>query len=70
MNQHKLMRMLRRQGFVVKHTGSGHIKVIPPSGEFVIMPSSPGGGRAWANQMQQLKRIGFDPQPKKKGRHR
>ncbi len=59
-----LRRRLRRQGFrIERRTGrSAHLRVThPDADEFVVMPTTPGRGRAFQNQVAQLKKIGYKP---------
>lgn len=57
----RLIRDLKKCGFVVTRTGSGHWKVTPPEGEgSVILAFSP--RKAGLHRtMSRLKTIGYDP---------
>ena len=58
----KLVKDLRRQGFEVERTGSGHWKVRRSEGsESVIMSFSPSGGGKHPSLMKRLKAIGYQP---------
>jgi hypothetical protein len=54
----RLIRELRRQGWVVQQTGSGHHKATHPSGGFMFLPCSPSchrwekNARAWIRQVE------------------
>ena len=54
----KLVKALRRQGFDVDRTGSGHWKVSRPGEQQVIMGFSP-TGTAFHKTLKQLERIGY-----------
>lgn len=57
----KLVKSLRKQGFDVERTGSGHWKVSRPGRQgFVIMGFSP-GGTGLHKTMKMLKEIGYQP---------
>jgi hypothetical protein len=55
----RLIRELCRQGWAVQHTGSGHHKLIDPSGEFMFLPRSPSchrwekNARAWVRRVEE-----------------
>jgi len=56
-----LVRDLRKAGFIVERTGSGHWRVRPPSGEgLVIMAFSPRSTAAHKT-LALLKDIGYNP---------
>jgi predicted RNA binding protein YcfA (HicA-like mRNA interferase family) len=54
----RLIRELRRQGWAVQNTGSGHHKLTHPSGEFMFLPHSPSchrwekNARAWVRKVE------------------
>lgn len=54
----RLVKELKRQGFRVERTGSGHWKVQGESGEHVIMGFSP-TGTAFHKTFKKLEAIGF-----------
>jgi hypothetical protein len=57
----KLLRKAKKAGWRARHTGSGHIVVIAPSGKKIYLPSTPRGGcRSLANVRAELKREGLD----------
>lgn len=53
-----LRRKLRKQGFDIRMSGSMHYKVYKDGKLVTVMPSSPGGGRAYLNQVSQLRKAG------------
>lgn len=55
------VRQLRRQGFDVQHTGSGHLRITSPTGETLVHASTPSDWRAERNNKARLKKLGFDP---------
>ena len=55
----KLIRTLEAQGFVVVST-KRHTKMKHPDGRTVVLSSSLGKGRAFANTMAQLRRSGVE----------
>lgn len=57
-DQKQLLKRLKKQGFTVEHTGGTHLKVCR-RGQFVVIPSTPGGGRAYQNTVALLRRIGY-----------
>jgi len=54
----KLRQKLTRQGFDVVYSRSGHWKVCRGRQQIGVLCGTPGRGRAWANQLAQLKRAG------------
>jgi hypothetical protein len=60
----KLEKALIRQGWRVEWPSSGanHGKAYSPDGKhIVVLSGTPGKGRAFQNQLAQLKRCGFRP---------
>lgn len=55
----RLIRELKKQGFVTERTGSGHWKVyFPGQGGFVILAFSP-TGNAFHKSLKRLEAIGY-----------
>ena len=55
-----LARTARRSGWVIAHTGSGHLRWTSPEGAAVITASTPGGGnRSVRNARARLRRAGL-----------
>lgn len=54
----KLVKDLRKQGFEVERTGSGHWKVHGPDGEKVVMGFSPNSG-GLHRTLKRLQAIGY-----------
>lgn len=62
-----LLRELQDQGFTAKITGKCHYLIAAPDGQVVTtLAGTPGGGRAYQNEISRLKRHGFLPGRKKK----
>lgn len=57
-NQKQLLKALKRQGCLVEHTGSGHIRITLPQGDTIILAHSPSDRRAWLNDRARLRRAG------------
>jgi hypothetical protein len=58
----QLVRQIKKQNFKIEDTNGGHIRVTNQTGDYVIIPSTPSGGRrSLDNSVADLKRIGFDP---------
>lgn len=57
----KLVKQLRKQGFAVERTGSGHWKVVAPDGRgSVVMAFSPTSGGKHRT-LKRLAEIGYKP---------
>lgn len=54
----RLVKELKRQGFLVERTGSGHWRVRGESGDHVILAFSPSGS-AFHKTFKRLESIGF-----------
>lgn len=53
------MKLAIEQGWTVEKTGGGHWKFKPPTGPFVIAPSSPSDHRSVLNLRSELRRKGL-----------
>ncbi len=62
----RFIRDLRRQGWAVQNTGSGHYKVTHPNGGFVFLPVSPSCRRWQKNARSWIRRV-ENQQPAKEG---
>ena len=57
----RLRKAAKAQGWEVTTTGSGHVLFTSPSGERVILGSTPSDShRGWLNDRALLRRAGFD----------
>jgi hypothetical protein len=57
----RLLRSLRKQGFDVRPTGRGRLKVCRGDGPFVVIPKAPkSANRGLQNSIARLRKIGFD----------
>ncbi|QEG30212.1 hypothetical protein GobsT_50150 [Gemmata obscuriglobus] len=64
----RLIRELRRDGWTVTPTGSGHYKAMHPNGGFVILAASPRGPRWQQNTRACIRRVERNAQqPAKEG---
>jgi predicted RNA binding protein YcfA (HicA-like mRNA interferase family) len=57
----KLVKKLRKQGFDVQRTGSGHWMVKSPDGKGSTVLSFSPGSRGIVKTMKQLEKIGYKP---------
>ncbi|MFE9448350.1 hypothetical protein [Streptomyces sp. NPDC006739] len=55
-----MIRTIRRQGFTVRFSGSGHYLCTAPDGRRASIPSTPRGGRAVTGIRSALRRLGAD----------
>ena len=55
-----LFKAAKEQGWKVEYTDGGHLKWIPPEGEFAITPSTPSDGRrGFLNARSTLRKAGL-----------
>jgi predicted RNA binding protein YcfA (HicA-like mRNA interferase family) len=56
----KAARAARRAGWTIERTRGGHLKWIPPAGEWVITPASPSVPSSIPNTLALLRRAGLE----------
>lgn len=63
----KIIKALEQQGFTLVSVRN-HVKLRSPEGKLLVMPTTFGEGRGLRNTRAQIRRLGYDITPPKRGR--